>query len=135
MANAFFRFIVKFTKGDIITRGEEDVDDDDPVKNPFIRRLWEYVEEERLNRPRANNIRTKILKKIVIFFHRGDECRCSKESLRKQEIKSSTFSFVTLDEPLRVEYRNAYNGKNSYRNIIIYNIPFLLPTFREYKAC
>lgn len=120
MANAFFRFIDKFTKGDIITRREEDLGD--TVNNPFISRLWEYVEDERLNRPGANNIRTKILKKIVIFFHRGDECRCSKESLRKQEIKSSTFSFVTLDEPLRVEYRNAYNENIRHADLEVMRI-------------
>ena len=64
--------------------------------------LKKYAEDERINTPK-----TKILKKIVILFNYGDECKVTKDSLRKQE----TLNFVNLDDPFSVPYRNSYNGK------------------------
>ena len=94
MAEGFIRLIKNFTKGYIIK-------DEDGDGIQFINRIKKYAEDERLDTEK-----TKILKKIVILFNYGDECKVTKDSLKKQE----TMSFVNLDDPFIVEYKSAYNG-------------------------
>jgi len=106
MAEGFIRLIKNFTKGYIIK-------DEDGDGIQFINRIKKYAEDERLDTEK-----TKILKKIVILFNYGDECKVTKDSLKKQE----TMSFVNLDDPFIVEYKSAYNGNHRQAELEVMRI-------------